>query len=237
MAKLEISKVHDAYAAGGECPLCTLMDGAEKTYLASFRGARVMEPTVRVRTNETGFCPRHYARLYEGENKLGLGLLVHTHLAQSLPRLRRMLEAARETGKRGSLRRKELARGLAEFRDSCFICDMLAEDLRRYAFTIAYLWKNDPAFGGTFRSSRGFCLGHFSAALQAAEAELGGDALSRWTDEAVTLMTGSLERLEREVLAFTRFLHGSVRELGGTEERTALARALQVLAGRIMSLE
>ncbi len=162
---------------------------------------------------------------------------MHTHLQKSLPRLRRILEDARETGKKGAVRRESLARELAEFRDKCFICDMLAEDLKRYTFTIVYLWKNDPEFGGTFRSSRGFCISHFPAVLRAAEAELRGDHLSRWIAEAVTLMTGSLERLEQEVLAFTRLLHGSVKELGSAEERTTLARTLQVLTGRLQSLE
>ena len=87
MAKLEISKVHDAYAARGECPLCTLLDSAEEIYLRSFQHSRVMEPNVRVQTNETGFCPDHYRKLYAVENKLGLSLVLHTHLQEKLPGL------------------------------------------------------------------------------------------------------------------------------------------------------
>ena len=67
--------MHDAYARGGECPLCTLVLGAEEAYLRSFQHSRVMEPSVRVKTNTTGFCPPHYRRLYDGENKLGLSLV------------------------------------------------------------------------------------------------------------------------------------------------------------------
>jgi hypothetical protein len=243
MAKLEISKVHDAYAAGGECPLCTLMDAAERTYLASFRGARLMEPSVRVRTNRTGFCPAHWTALYRGENKLGLSLLAHTHLKESLPALREAFNGALSVAGRGRGRNggagplAALAQTLRARRSSCVICEMLEGDLGRYAFTIAYLWKEDPEFRPVFRASRGFCLDHFPAVLDAAREQLRPPELAEWVEAAVGLMVGSLERLEREVLAFTQFLHGSVQGLGSEAERTALARTLQKLTGRIMSLE
>jgi hypothetical protein len=63
MPKLEISKVHDAYHVATECPLCFLAESAEETYLRSFQHSRVMEPNVRVKTNDSGFCPLHYRRL------------------------------------------------------------------------------------------------------------------------------------------------------------------------------
>ena len=59
MPKLEISKVHDAYREGGECPLCRLTDGAERSYLRSFQGSRVMEPNVRIKTNESSLTALH----------------------------------------------------------------------------------------------------------------------------------------------------------------------------------
>jgi hypothetical protein len=229
--KLEISKVHDAYAAGGECPLCSLMDQAERSYLSSLGGARAMEPSVRVRTNQAGFCPRHYERLYKGENKLGLALMVHTHLAESLPRLKKILEGARQDRQKGPGPREELS----AFREGCYLCGLLDTDLSRYAFTVIYLWKKDPEFAPVYRASRGFCLGHFPAVLDAARANLRGPELERWAGETAGLMSASLERLEREVLGFTQLHQASVKSLGTEEERTALARALQVLAGRIMS--
>ena len=82
MPKMEISRVHDAYARGAECPLCDLMDSAERTYLVSFQHSRVMEPNIRVKTNEVGFCPDHLGKLYQGEGKLGLGLVMLTHLQE-----------------------------------------------------------------------------------------------------------------------------------------------------------
>jgi hypothetical protein len=240
MPKLEISRVHDAYAAGGECPLCSLREHAERTYMQSFRGNRVMEPSVRQKTNETGFCPEHYRGLYAGEGKLGLALVVHTHLQKKLPELRAALEAvvdAAAAGRKGAERLEELAARLASLRDRCFICDMLEADLERYAFTILYLWQKDAEFPPVLRASRGFCLSHFLLMLARAREILRGESLARWLGGVVPLMTGSLEKLEKDLLAFTQLHQGTNRSLGTEEERSALARTLQKLSGRLMSRE
>jgi hypothetical protein len=233
-AKLEISKVHDAYAAGGECPLCALVEGAEESYLRSFQHSRVMEPNVRVKTNEQGFCPDHYRKLYQGENKLGLALVLHTHLQEKLPKLRDGFQEI-GAGVRGGRKGKErLEAGMAALRAlgrSCFICGLLESDLARYVFTVLYLWQKDPDFTPTFRASRGFCLNHFLVVLEKGRDMFSASELALWLADAVPLMTGSLEGLERDLFAFTQLHHDANRSLGTESERTALGRALQKLAG------
>jgi hypothetical protein len=236
MPKLEISKVHDAYADGGECPLCTLTEGAEETYLRSFQHSRVMEPGVRVKTNESGFCPDHYRKLYARENKLGLGLVVHTHLQEKLPELRAAFKSLQAAGRRGK-KIEDAAAAIALLHDRCFICDLLEGDLDRYTFTILFLWSKDADFMPRFRASRGFCLGHFLSILAKARTMLRADRLERWLADTVLLMTDSLERLEQELEAFTQLHHDANRSLGTDAERTALARTLQKLAGGRFRLE
>ncbi len=238
MPKLEISKVHDAYAAGGECPLCALICGAERSYLSSFQGSRVMEPTVRVKTNESGFCTAHYKRLYRGENKLGLGLVLHTHLQTWLPRLRAGLAEASAPEEKTRKRRKDgdgpldgLMEILGGLRDSCFICSMLDMDLDRYIETILYLRKEDGGFRETLLASRGFCLEHFRAVVSKARTGLRGQDLSRFMEDLAPIMIRSLEGLERDLLNFTQLFQDANRSLGTEEERTALLRTVQKLAG------
>ncbi len=238
MPKLEISKVHDAYARAGECPLCTLMDGAERTYLLSFQHSRVMEPTVRVKTNEVGFCHRHLEKLYHGENKLGLGLVMLTHVQKKLPELRSALEAAVRAAAGRDVTRKvrETIDALAAYEGSCFICGLLSQDLERYAWTILYLWRKDPEFPAVLRASRGFCLPHFSVVLKAAAASLRADRLSQWLREVVPLLTGSLEELGSDLVAFTQLAQAGNASLGSDRERSALVRTLQKLSGSVQPL-
>ena len=245
MSKLEISKVHDAYRASHECPLCLLIGAAEHTYLQSFQGSRVMEPSVRVKTNALGFCPDHYRKLYQGDNKLGLSLMVHTHLKEKLPELRSALEALRE--RQGAPQRRPkgelaarmaaLAESLERLRNSCFLCEMLQTDLDRYVFTIVYLWRGDAEFLPGFRASRGFCLKHFAAVAAHAQEALRGEELTRFLDDVVPLMVTSLQKLEADLFGFTQLFHDANRSLGGEDERTALLRALQKLSGTIITPE
>lgn len=233
MAKLEISKVHDAYERGGECPLCDLEEAAENTYLRSFQHSRVMEPNVRVQTNRTGFCPGHFRKLYDGENKLGLSLVVHTHLQHIRPHIAEAMDALLEAadGRRPREQLAAAAAPMAALRDACFICGLLDADRQRYAFTVLYLWSRDPGFSAAFRASRGFCIPHFLAVLDEASKSMKADRIKGWLAETIPLMKSSLELLEEDLGAFTQ-LHQAGNASPGTDaERTALARSLQKLAG------
>ncbi len=242
MPELEISRVHDAYAEAGECPLCGLLDAAETRYLASFLGARAMAPETRVLTNERGFCPEHTLRLYRGHNPLGLAVMTHTHLQRQLPGLRKALADARRPGPR---RRRggtgdaldALAGLLADLRDRCRICDMLAADRDRWAYTIVYLWKHDPEFPPRLEASRGFCLDHLRAVVLSARGQLGAADLDRFLAQVLAQADAKLGRLEAEVLDFTQLFQHSATGPGTEEQRGALARTLQTLSGRLMRKE
>jgi hypothetical protein len=249
MPELEISRVHDAYAEAGACPLCSLVDAAEIRYLASFLGARAMAPEARVLTNEKGFCPEHTLRLYRGHNPLGLAVMTHTHLQRQLPALRKALADARspERRVRGPRRRRGgdgtndsldvLAGLIVELRDRCQICEMLAADRDRWAYTIVYLWKHDPEFPARLEASRGFCLDHLRTVVFSARDQLGAAELERFLAQVLAQADAGLGRLEAEVLDFTQLFQHSVSGPGTEEQRGALARALQALSGRLMRKE
>ena len=233
MPKLEISKVHDAYSDPGECPLCLLERDAERTYLRSFQHSRVMEPNVRVQTNSKGFCRDHLGKLYDGENKLGLGLVVHTHLQY----LRTVVEAELDSllksagGRKGKDRAAAESASLSKRRGTCFICGLLEADMQRYVVTILYLWSRDPEFPPVFRASRGFCIPHFAQALGQAATLMRSDRLARWLADTIPLMKESLESLDGDLRAFTQLHQAGSAAPGSDAERSALARTLQKIAG------
>jgi Family of unknown function (DUF6062) len=236
MPKLEISRVHDAYAAGGECPLCWLADAAERRYLESFLGARAMAPESRLLTNEKGFCPEHALRLYRGHNPPGLAAMMLTHLQQQAPGLRAALAEARGRGRRETGLARLAAR-IAGLRDRCQVCDMLEADVHRWAFTIVYLWKHDGEFRARMGASRGFCLDHLRTVALVADGHLGRADRERFLDAVLPLAEASLQRLDAELGEFTQLFQHSTPGPGAGEQRTALARALQFLAGRLMTKE
>jgi hypothetical protein len=233
VAKLEISKVHDAYRQGVECPLCFLQASAEKALLTSLQHSRAMQPDVRVRTNREGFCPEHLRRLYAGENKLGLALTAHTRLQHVIAEAAAALEdAARAAGGRDARPAAgRAAARLSALGATCYVCGLLLQDSQRYRFTILYLWSKDPEFPAVFRASRGFCIPHFAAMTDEAARSLRPDRLRSWLAESGALLHGSLESLEKDLHSFTQLHQADNRSPGTEAERTALVRTLQKLAG------
>jgi hypothetical protein len=194
-----------------------------------------MEPNVRVQTNRQGFCPAHFRMLYDGENKLGLGLVVHTHLQQILPEIGALLDGLVRAaeGRRLKDRVGAAAARLESLRHSCFICGLLREDTERYVFTILYLWSRDPGFSAVFRASSGFCIPHFVTVLDRASKSMRADRFRRWLTEAIPLMKGSLAGVEKDLCAFTQLHQADNAGLGTDAVRSALARTLQKIAGGI----
>ena len=76
---LETIPVWDAFRASDECPVCTLMEKAEKDALSYYLSSAIMTPEVRVETNENGFCPYHFILLSKEGKPQSLALLMDTY--------------------------------------------------------------------------------------------------------------------------------------------------------------
>ena len=87
---LDTLPVLDAYRENCECPLCRLRISCEDQYVDSMLGAAYMEPECRIKTNETGFCTRHFELMYQRRNRLGLALMTHTHMQEVAKDLKRI---------------------------------------------------------------------------------------------------------------------------------------------------
>ncbi|MBL7006925.1 MAG: hypothetical protein ISR78_07590 [Spirochaetia bacterium] len=173
--KLETIPVWDALHENTECLICFLMEKAEQRFIDYYLGSSVMNPETRVKVNSTGFCPRHYADLALAEKPQPLSLVAHTHLLETMEKLRPVLkklgntDSARKSGKQIA----EMRRVLHEREKGCLICKSMTTTLRRYAFTLVHLLGNDDDFRSAFSSSKSICLYHLPAVL-----EMAGDALS-----------------------------------------------------------
>ena len=87
MEKIYTIPVNEAFEASEAdhacgCPFCTLYRKLENDQLELILGASMMEPDVRIKTNEKGFCATHFQMLLSGKNRLGLGLMLESHTEQ-----------------------------------------------------------------------------------------------------------------------------------------------------------
>ena len=134
--------VWDAYKTDCECPLCALEETNENNYVDAFMGGSVMEPDVRVEVNKKGFCGRHFKMMLNNNNRLGVALMAHTYLKETMARLGEASMAVNETPARSGLfgrKAPQAGADLKEITDTCILCDRLNATMDRYVYTLIYM--------------------------------------------------------------------------------------------------
>ncbi|MBR4234594.1 MAG: hypothetical protein IKR85_00845 [Clostridia bacterium] len=227
--------VWDAFKTDCECPLCVLRETNENNYVQTFTGGSVMEPDVRVEVNMKGFCARHFRLMMKSEHRLGVALMAHTYLKQSMARLGQTNMAVQSVPVKGRLFSKkapEAGVDLSALTDTCILCDRLNDTMKRYVYTAIHLWKKDSAFRYQLKNSKGLCLKHYAELLKAAPEQLSGQELATFTDELNETEMKNLARLEQEIEWFTlKFDHQNADKPWGNS-RDALPRTVEKLRGR-----
>ena len=220
MAKLHIdtAPVWEAFRQDSECPLCLLHAKVEAANVDYFLGESVMEPDQRIEVNQKGFCGRHFKQMYEIGNRLGLALMTHTHMKETMRSLRedaqKLRDAAATEASRPAISRwvggrknggiQEIADTLSSLDARCVLCERVRESMRRYVYTLLYLYKREPEFAELLAHSKGMCLKHFGETLKMAPEHLSGSALKQFVDRLTEVELANFDRLEGEIDWFTR---------------------------------
>ena len=85
MEQIYTIPVNEAFEASAAdpacgCAFCALYRKLEENELDLILGASMMEPDVRIKTNKQGFCKTHYDMMFVRKNRLGLALMLESHL-------------------------------------------------------------------------------------------------------------------------------------------------------------
>ena len=101
-------------------------------------GPSYMEDDVRMETNETGFCSHHIQKMYGYQNRLGLALMLHTHMKRTNDRIETLLKS-QTSPKKGLFGKKEtdpLTEYLETLENSCYVCNRMHRIFDRYLDTV-----------------------------------------------------------------------------------------------------
>ncbi|MDR0930061.1 MAG: DUF6062 family protein [Oscillospiraceae bacterium] len=217
--------VWDAYKKDSECPLCDLQAANEAAYLDNFLGASVMEPAVRIEVNAKGFCRKHFARMLGMQNRLGLALMTHTHLKETLAQL------SPPTGTKGGLFAKKAAPE-ADAGENCILCERLRDTMNRYLFTVLHLYKTDAEFRRVLEGGKGLCLTHYKQLSRMAAEELGGEKGRAFQTMLYDLQRRNMERIEKELEWFTLKFDYRNSDKPWGNSKDAPERAIEKLRGK-----
>ena len=213
-----------------------------------FLGESVMEPSQRIEVNKKGFCADHFKLMYDAGNRLGLALMTHTYMKESMKALKENAQRARdaagaEAGKPifkrlGAQRGAALSEVVSELRgieNTCLMSDRIAENMERYMYTLLYMYKHEAEFPKLFAESKGMCLRHYAQALEMAPKHLSGDALKRFVDTLTDIEMKSFDRLEGEIEWFTNKFDYRNQDKPWGNSRDAVKRSVNKLGHQVVN--
>lgn len=205
--KIYTIPVNEAFDEGGECPFCNMHRRLEAESVEYMLGPAYMEDDIRMETNSKGFCARHYSLMYKQQNRLGLALMLHTHL-QTVGKELNSLADKRKPVKKSIFGKADkggnpIADYFNKVSSTCYICDRIEHTFERYLDTFFYMWAKMPEMRDKVASSKGFCLKHFAMLTDKGEKKLSSADYEALMDTILPLEMENIKRITDEVEHFT----------------------------------
>lgn len=206
--KIYTIPVNDAFGNPGECPFCTLNKKLEAEILDYIMGPSYMEEDVRSETDRLGFCKEHYRQMLGAGNRLGLALMLETHIKKINGDMKDLLngELSDDDSKKRLFKKSAIFSPAAEYisklDDSCYACNRMNGRMDSYFSTFFHLWKTEEEFREKVKATKGFCLDHFARLLTEGKRRLRADEFTRLAKVIIPLQQENLRRIEEELSWF-----------------------------------
>ena len=225
----------------GDCPFCIMYRKLNENSIEFVMGPSYMEDDVRMETNKIGFCSRHLTEMYQRPNRLGLALMMHTHLMQinkdlasSMKKMGPASKGILGIGKKQNTSINEACSYLKKLEHSCYICNRVDNTFIRYIDTYFYLWGRDKDMKELTANSSGFCLNHFYLLLETGEKKLSAGEFANFLEIITPIQEKSLKTLEDDLDWFIRkFDYRNVNE-PWKNSKDALIRALRKISSVVV---
>ncbi len=224
--------VNDAFQTKCECPICAMKDVLERNAVEYTMGPSYMEDDIRMETDRLGFCRRHMQMIAEQNNKLGLALVVKTHMDKVIKDIEK-LSAQREKPK-GVFKKTvqdPVLNYMKELEESCFVCRRIENSFNRYIATVFYLWKKDENFRRIYEGSRGLCNDHYRILTEEAPKQLSGSSVEEFLKVTDRIYLSNMKRVRDDVEWFINKFDYRYQDEPWKNARDSLPRALTKLNG------
>ena len=200
MEQIYTIPVNEAFEASAEdhacgCPMCAIYRKLEENELDLILGASMMEPDVRIKANEQGFCRTHYDMMFVRKNRLGMALTLESHLEE--------LKADIKNGVFGTPGAKPVRR-IGELEASCYVCRRIEYHFEHMIETAVLLWDKDEDFPKKLDAQPYFCLPHYRMLLEYAQKRLGKKKLPLFVSACDKVVNGYLDTLSEDVSWFCK---------------------------------
>ena len=207
-----------------DCPFCLLQEMLEQNELEIIMGASMMEPDIRIETNKKGFCKHHFDQMYERGNRLGLALILESHIAEVE---KKIFEGGTLLDGKGE---KEQAK-LDSFEKSCYVCDRVNLSFLKMMDNMVYLWETEEDFREKFKKQKYFCLPHYKQLLEFGRNSLGKKQFAEYFKQAREIEKAYIAELGGDVSWFCKKFDYRYDSEPWYNAKDAIPRALAFLSG------
>lgn len=230
MEQIYTIPVNEAFEASAAdktcgCPICALYRKLEADELSIILGASMMEPDIRIQTNKKGFCSKHYSKMLKMSNRLGMALILESHLDE----VRASLE------NRSALpflqSKDKPLQAMAELEKSCYICERIENNMQHMIETAVILWDRDPDFKIKLKNQPYFCLPHYRRLLEYAKSRLSKKAFADFSLELSSVQSAYSEELSGDVSWFCKKFDYRYENEPWGNSKDAIERAIKFLNG------
>ena len=219
--KIYTIPVNEAFDLYSGCPICALYKKLEDNELDIILGGAMMEPDIRIQTNEKGFCGKHFDIMFSMKNRLGLALMIESHLALNTVK----------TLKGGPFNLAGGVKKLEKQKNSCYICLRIENSLSKMLETTALLWHREKEFKEKLLAQPYFCMSHYPGLLYAAEYTLPKKSYPGFADDCKKVMTGYAEKLLADVSWFVKKFDYNYESEPWGDAKDAVEKAIKFLSG------
>lgn len=205
------------------CPMCALYNKLESDELDLILGASMMEPDIRVKTNETGFCRTHYDMMLLMQNRLGMALTLESHLAE----LRR--DITETSLPLVPVRGEKAMRRIGTLENDCYVCSRIEYNFSRMAETVVLLWSTDEDFPAKLKAQPYFCLPHYRQLLEVARHRLTKKKQPEFAADLAGVVLPYFDKLQNDVSWFCKKFDYRYEEEPWYDSKDAIERAVRFL--------
>ncbi len=177
------------------CPLCRMRYIAQKRVIDFIMGAAMMEPDIRIKTNQMGFCKEHFAHMCRSGNRLSLALMLDSHVLELQKDIFGEGKLFKPSGKKSAYR-------AVRMEESCFVCDKMNFGMENMLATIYRTYEQDKAFRELFKQQTEFCLPHYSLLVNNVPDHMNKDKAKELCEDARQITFNYLKELGVDVRHF-----------------------------------
>lgn len=229
MEKIYTIPVNEAFDKSAQnkecgCPFCTIERMLEENELEIILGAAMMEPDIRIKTNQLGFCAVHFDMMFERKNRLGLALMLESHLDEWREKLKPSgIKALGASPEKRIPQIKELS-------STCYVCTRAAFHFEKMNETAVILWDTEKEFRDKFAKVPYFCVEHYSKMLEYAKKRLSKKRFGEFCEAADAVFFAYYDKLREDVKWFIKKFDYRYDEEPWKDSKDAVERAVKFLS-------